>query len=205
VSGAGAPSAEEVARELADALESRGTDYAIGGALALAQWGVVRGTLDVDLNLWVDPGKPTEAAQVLAELGCEFKGAAVIREFAGRGCAYVSKRGVHVDVYLPTGEFHESVRQRRRRRPLCGRDAWFLSAEDLAVFKMLLFRTKEGGDVEALLVVCGRDFERPYARGWLAGAVGPSDHRVKTWDEMVEQAEAALRLRESAWRPPLET
>lgn len=204
MSDAGAPSAEEVARELADALESRGTDYAVGGALALAQWGVVRGTLDVDLNLWVDPGKPTETARLLGELGCEFKAKAVIRELAERGCAYVSRRGVHVDVYLPTGEFHGSVRGRRRRRPLCGRDAWFLSAEDLAVFKMLLFRTKDRGDVEALLVVCGRDFDRPYARDWLARAVGPTDLRVKTWDEIVEQAEGALRLRESAWRPPLE-
>lgn len=203
---AGAPSsAEEVARELADALETRGVDYAVGGALALAQWGVVRGTFDVGLNLWIDPLRPTEAAHLLAGLGCEFKAGAVVRELADKGWAYVSWRGVHVDVYLPTGEFHESVRRRRRRRPLSGRDAWFVSAEDLAVFKMVLFRTKDQGDVEALLVIRGRDFDRPYARDWLARAVGPSDHRLKTWDEMVAQAEAAVRLRESGWRPPLET
>jgi hypothetical protein len=198
-------SADEVARELADALEARGIDYAVGGALALAQWGVIRGTLDVDLNLWVDPRRPTEAAHLLADLGCEFKAGAVVRELADKGWAYVSRRGVHVDVYLPTGEFHESVRRRRSRRRICGRDAWFLSAEDLAVFKMVLFRTKDRGDVEALLVICGRDFDRPYARDWLARAVGPSDHRLRTWDEMAAQADAAIRLRESGRTPPLET
>lgn len=197
-----ASSAEEVARELADKLEARAVDYAVGGALALAQWGVVRGTLDVDLNLWIDPRKPTEAAQLLADVGCEIKATAVIRELADKGCAYAFLRGVHVDVYLPTGEFHESVRRRRKRRPLCGRDAWFVSAEDLAVFKMILFRTKDRGDVEALLVICGRDFDRPYARDWLARAVGSSDARVTTWDEIVAQAEAVVRLRDAGGKPP---
>ncbi len=196
------PSAEEVARELADGLEVRGVDYAVGGALALAQWGVIRGTLDVDLNIWVNPDRPAEAAHLLGELGCEFKAGPVVREFVDKGWAYVLWRGVHVDVYLPTSEFHDSVRQRRRRKPLCGRDAWFLSAEDLAVFKMILYRTKDCGDVEALLVIRGREFDRSYAREWLARLAGTSDLRLKTWDELVEQAEEAIRLRESGWRPP---
>ncbi len=159
----------------------------------------------MDLNLWVDPLKPTEAAHLLAEVGCEVKAGAVIREFADKGCAYALRHGVHIDVYLPTGEFHESVRRRRRRRPLCGRDAWFVSAEDLAVFKMVLFRTKDRADLEGLLVMCGRDFDRPYVRSWLARVVGPSDHRLTTWDEMAAQAEAVIRLRESGRTPPLES
>ena len=81
------PGAEEVARELADGLEARGVDYAVGGALGLAQWGVVRGTLDVDLNIWVDPGRPMEAAQLLGDLGCEFQTGAVVREFSDKGWA----------------------------------------------------------------------------------------------------------------------
>jgi hypothetical protein len=198
------PSAEEVARELADALEARGVDYAVGGALGLAQWGVIRGTFDVDLNIWVDPGRPAEAAYLLGELGCDFKTGPVVRELADKGWAYVFRRGVHVDVYLPTGEFHDGVRQRRRRKPLCGRSAWFLTAEDLAVFKMVLYRTKDRADVEALLLIRGREFDRSYAREWLSRIAGASDLRLRTWDELVAQAEAAIRLRESGWIPPLE-
>jgi len=203
VSGAPGNSAEDVARDLADALEARRVDYAVGGALALAQWGVVRGTFDVDLNIWIDPERPMEAANLLGELGCEFEAGAVVREFADKGWAYVFLRDVHIDVYLPTGEFHESARRRRQRKPLCGRDAWFLGAEDLAVFKMILYRMKDLGDVEALLVIRGREFDRAYSREWLARIAGPSDLRLKTWDELVARAEAAIGLRESGWRPPL--
>ncbi len=196
------PDADEAARELADALESRAVDYAIGGALALAQWGVVRGTFDVDLNLWVDPAQPTGAAELLGHLGCDFRASAVVREFQEKGWAFAQYRGVRVDFYLPTRDFHASVHARRRRRPLLGRDAWFLSAEDLAVFKLILFRTKDRADLEALLVVRGRDFERDYVRACVARDVGDQDVRLSAWREMVEAAEATLRQREQEPGPP---
>lgn len=48
------PSAPEVARTLADALEQAQVPYAVGGALALAVWGFPRATNDVDLDVFVD-------------------------------------------------------------------------------------------------------------------------------------------------------
>lgn len=199
-----APSAEEVARELADALEARSVPYAVGGALALAAWGVARGTVDVDLNLWVDPGRPTAAAKLLSDLGCEFRTAAVIREFSDKGWAYAFLHGVHVDFYMPTRDFHDSVRDRRAMLPLVGRDAWFLGAEDLAVFKLILYRLKDLPDLESLLVARGRDFDRCYVHDWIVRIAGPRDVRLQTWDELVEEADAALRLRDEGWRPPHE-
>jgi hypothetical protein len=40
-----------VAGQLAKELESRGQEYAIGGAIALGYWGSPRGTVDVDLTI----------------------------------------------------------------------------------------------------------------------------------------------------------
>lgn len=184
-------SAEEVARELADALDARGIPYAVGGAMALGQWGVPRGTLDVDLNLWVDPARPTEAAHLIGQLGCQLNSAAVIRSLLDKGWAYAFLHDVHVDFYLPTRDFHASVLARRQRRPLLGRDAWFLSAEDLAVFKLILFRLKDKADLEALLVVRGREMDREYVRTWISRIAGGGDLRLKTWDELVDSARAA--------------
>jgi hypothetical protein len=48
--------AAESAQRIADALESAGVSYAIGGALALAVAGVPRGTADVDVNVFVPSG-----------------------------------------------------------------------------------------------------------------------------------------------------
>ena len=61
--------AAEAAREIADALTSAGHDYAIRGALALGVAGVPRGTLDVDVNLFVsDDALAPEAIAVLEQL-----------------------------------------------------------------------------------------------------------------------------------------
>ena len=196
-----APAADEAARDLADALEARRIDYAIGGALALGQWGVVRGTHDVDLNLWLDPARPTEAARVLAEIGCEFQTAALVREWGDKGWGYVHFKKVRVDVYLPLMPFHESVRSRRRRAPLLGREAWFLSAEDLAVFKLILFRTKDRADLESLLVVQGPDIDRTYVQEWVSRIAGAADMRIAGWKEMAAAADEAIRLRQAGWKP----
>lgn len=47
--------AAAVAGELAERLTSRHQEYALGGAIALGYWGVPRGTVDVDLTLYVPP------------------------------------------------------------------------------------------------------------------------------------------------------
>lgn len=198
------PAADEAARELADGLEARKVDYAIGGALALGQWGVVRGTSDVDLNVWLDPSRPTEAAELFGQLGCEFRTAALVREWTDKGWGYVQYRSLRVDVYLPLSDFHATVRSRRRSAPLLGRPAWFLSPEDLAVFKLVLFRTKDRADLESLLVIRGSAFDRAYVRSWISRIAGAADLRVTSWDEMVAAADEASRTRQEGWKPPHE-
>lgn len=45
----------DAALAVARALEQQGVPYAIGGALAFGVWGTPRGTLDVDVNVFVAP------------------------------------------------------------------------------------------------------------------------------------------------------
>jgi len=44
-----------VAGQLAEKLELRGQEYALGGAIALGYWGTPRGTVDVDLTVYLPP------------------------------------------------------------------------------------------------------------------------------------------------------
>jgi hypothetical protein len=49
----------DVARRLAAALDARQQEYAFGGAIALGYWAQPRGTVDVDLTLFLPPDKPS--------------------------------------------------------------------------------------------------------------------------------------------------
>jgi hypothetical protein len=173
-----------LARRLADRFEAAGMPYAIGGALALAQWSVPRGTKDVDLTLFVDETKWAEALQMLVTEGAEVDEPRVLDELRRRGSARVWGLGFPVDVFVPSIPFYTSVASRVVRRPLLGRAARFLSAEDLAVFKLLFFRLKDLADVQTLLAVRRADLDRDYVRSWLVDMVGTDDERVVWWDEM---------------------
>ena len=55
----------EVAGQIARALEDRSQEYAVGGAIALGYWGQPRGTIDVDLTLFLPPDKVAECIDCL--------------------------------------------------------------------------------------------------------------------------------------------
>ncbi len=74
----------EVARRLADAFEAAGIPYAVGGALASNQYGVPRGTKDVDLNLFVDASAVDRVSAVLQAQALSFE-AQALRQAATDG------------------------------------------------------------------------------------------------------------------------
>ena len=101
---------------------------------------------------------------------------------------------------IPSGRSRSGIRCRSRPRGRssgCGRSfvrvgrgdgaegvrLWFLSAEALAIFKLLFFRTKDIADLERLLAVSPLD--RAYVRRELVEMMSEDDVRVARWDELV--------------------
>lgn len=62
--------AATVAASLAGVLHARGQEYAPGGAIALGYWGIPRGTVDVDLTLFLASERPSDCIWLLQEIGC---------------------------------------------------------------------------------------------------------------------------------------
>jgi hypothetical protein len=176
--------APELARRVADALEAAGVPHAIGGALALGVWGFPRATNDVDVDVFLAPDALGPALEALGVAGLEIDHAAARASALERGDFKVFAEGMRVDVFVASMPFYSEVRARIRRAPLEGRPAWFLSPEDLAVFKLLFFRTKDLLDLERLVAFCGPSFDREYVRRWLVELVGVEDERVAAWDRL---------------------
>ena len=179
-----------VASRLAERLESRGAEYAFGGAIALGYWGVPRGTLDVDLTIFVAPERPTECVWLLQDLGCELSAAEALQSLGEHGFCSVKFTGMRVDVFLPTIPFYEAARTRRKRLDLAGQPILAWDAETLAVFKMMFFRRKDLADVEQILRTQGAQFDRPWVWAQLAGMYGAGDPRLSAWDELAHDVPA---------------
>lgn len=117
------PSAPELARRLADALETQAIPYAIGGALALGVWGFPRATQDVDLDVFVDAEALGPVFEVLEQSGCVVERSGAEASAKERGDFQAWHGPVRVDVFVASIPFYEQMRARKRQAPLEGRPA----------------------------------------------------------------------------------
>lgn len=130
-------------------LSDAGFEHAFGGALALA-WCThqARGTIDLDLNVFVGPERADDLLDALPPGIVARPGD---RELLVRdGQARLWWGTTPVDVFLNTTEFHTGVAARVRWEPFAGAELPFLACDDLAVFKAFFNRTKDWADLEAM-------------------------------------------------------
>ncbi len=149
--------------------------HAFGGALALA-WCTqrARGTIDIDVNLFV---APTRVAATLDALPSEVQWAdddvaRIERDWQAR----LWWDTTPVDVFFNTTEFHERAATRARLEPFAGVMLPFLSCRDLAVFKAFFNRTKDWADLEEMAEAGALDADA--VLGVLVHYLGPTDDRV---------------------------
>ncbi len=179
-------SAAEAAQEIAGKLEAAGYAYAIGGALALAVAGVPRGTADVDLNVFIGEPEVASLATTLQQMGMQLDVGAATDQ-ASRGGMFVARwDGMRIDVFVPSIPFSDEARRTRVRITVDGWSGWFLSAEAIAVFKLLFFRGKDVVDLERLVAV-RPDLDAAYVRRWIVDMMGEEDERTARWDELVKR------------------
>jgi hypothetical protein len=157
------------------ALDDARIPHAFGGALALA-WCTqrARGTIDIDVNVFVDR---TRTPELLAALPASVQWSADDRARIERdGQVRLWWGDTPVDVFVNTTEFHEQVAERCRREPFAGRELPFLGCTDLAVFKAFFDRTKNWADLEEMQAAGTLDTDR--IAGILTHHLGPTDKRI---------------------------
>ncbi len=189
--------AAELAVRLANALDEVGCEYAIGGAIALGFWSTPRGTLDVDVTLFLAPGEPDACLDVLTSIGCDLDAAASRASLVEHGLCRAKYQGWRVDVFVPLVAFYTIAQQRRRTMPLLGSLVKIWDAETLCVFKMMFFRRKDLADVEQLLRSQGDALDAAWVDRHVEAMYGKRDPRVSTWREIVAEVRGENNPRSS--------
>ncbi len=161
--------------ELEGALDQADIPHAFGGALALA-WCTqrARGTIDIDVNVFVDRSR---TAQLLAALPEGVRWSDDDRARVERdGQVRLWWGETPVDVFVNTTEFHEQVAERCHDEPFGGLEIPFLACVDLAVFKVFFDRTKDWADLEEMAAAGTLDTDRVV--GILSHYLGSTDTRI---------------------------
>jgi hypothetical protein len=171
-------------RTLVDGFEGAGIPYALGGAIAYSTWGEPRATRDVDLNVWLPTEELVRAFIVLEAAGIKLDRATALAQATERGLFVVYLGDYRVDVFVPSVPFYDVARERRVRVAIGGKPAWVLSAETLAVFKMLFFRPKDLVDIARMIEILGASFDAAFVRRALIDMLGEGDERIASWDRI---------------------
>ena len=149
--------------------------HAFGGALALA-WCTkrARGTIDLDLNLFVRPDRTGEVLLALPPAVVATDEDRALLERDGQTRLWWAT--TPVDVFLNTTAFHDQVALRVRWEPFAGGRLPFLACADLAVFKAFFNRTKDWADLEAMRDAGSLDVAA--VAGVLVAHLGADDDRL---------------------------
>lgn len=158
------------------ALDRARLPHAFGGALALA-WCTqrARGTVDVDLNVFVDSDRATE---VFEALPAEVAHSATDLDACLRdGQVRLWWGPTPIDLFTNTTDFHRGVADRVVVHDFATHAVPFLSCSDLAVFKAFFDRTRDWADLEEMIAVGTLDRDR--VLGALVHYLGLDDPRIE--------------------------
>jgi len=158
-------------------LVAGGQAHAFGGALALAYIAEPRGTVDVDVNVFAALAEIDAVLEVFAAIELRTEQP---REnwLPMAGIRLRGNRGPYpVDVFPSLDERYDEIERRCVNHPF-GPDRVvlpFLSAEDLAMFKLSFGRDKDWVDLRAI-ARSHRRLDLDYIESQLIGLRGPTMH-----------------------------
>jgi hypothetical protein len=163
-------------------LEAARIRHAFGGALALAYYAEPRATIDIDVNVFVEPAEFSVVARAVAALGVDTEGGEddAVRD----GQCRLRWDQTPVDVFFAYDPVHGAMERASRRVPFGDRRIPILSAEHLIVCKAAFDRPKDWIDIEQVILL-----QPALARGevldWLRRLLGPKDRRTVRVDALL--------------------
>ncbi len=175
------PSLPDKVVAIHDGLRTARIGHAFGGALALAYYAEPRATIDIDLNVFVPPGRHAAVHAALGPLGVadEVDERALARD--GQ-CRWWWGR-TPVDLFFAYDELHDAMRRATRTVPFGETTIPVLAPEHLTVCKAVFDRPKDWLDIEQILV-CEGDLDIPEIERWLTRIAGPEDRRTQRFGEL---------------------
>jgi hypothetical protein len=167
-----------------------GTPYAIMGGWAVRVYALPRPTYDIDFTILLPrdnlPALYAAAEQVGVTVPEQYRGGWV--DSIG-GLPLVKFRlmlagyGIDVDIFLAESDYQLELMRRRVQYSVDGVSAWFVSAEDLILLKLIANRTRDRADIDDLLLARA-ELDESYLRRW-ASPLGVS----KTLEEVLATRE----------------
>lgn len=142
---------DKVYLKLIDVLEKVKPVYMIIGGLAVGLLGEARMTQDIDVVIAVSEGDIPKLLQEAKRRGFTFLAKKIKEDVKLTGSFRIDYGFFHVDFIIGSMPFEISAFSRRKKIKLFGKPAYFSSAEDLVLFKLISGREKDILDIKSII------------------------------------------------------
>ncbi len=166
--------------------------HAFGGAHALAYYGSIRATHDIDVNVFLPVSEVDRVFAVLWALGANVANPGLKRLAERDEQVRIRWDATPVDLFFAYDPLHLSSMERRRRVDFYGDAIHVLSAEDLIVYKATFDRHKDWVDIAGVVFACEAPLDLDYVRGWLERIDGPERKRIERFERVAGSGGADL-------------
>ena len=167
------------------AFTEAGIPHAFGGAQALAYYGNVRATHDIDVNVFVPAGEASRVLEVLGELGADTSNPGLLTLVARDEQVRVSWDETPVDLFFAYAPRHQCSFERRRRVDFYGDPIHVLSVEDLMTYKAIFDREKDWHDIAEIIFASEEALDFDYVRHWVGRIDADEGLRVARLERLI--------------------
>ena len=166
-------------------LDKADVGHAFGGALALAYCtGEPRATRDIDINIFL-PAEQVLVVQKALHSVIEFTDSQ-LKYLEAEGQTRVFWGETPVDLFFNVSDLHQHMSLKTSQGILNGVEIPVLSAEFLAIFKVMFNRTKDWADLEAM--VEEGSFNNDFVVSQLVDLLGAQDARIERLIRLVAKS-----------------
>lgn len=168
-----------------EALAAARVPHAFGGALALAYYAEPRTTIDIDVNVFVEPAHSERVERALKPLGVSPGEDRTTLERDGQARWWWHR--TPIDIFFANDPFHDAMRERLRRVPFGQARIPILAPEHLMLCKVAFDRPKDWLDIEQMLVL-DPDLDRAELERWLERILPGADPRRERLDGLLARS-----------------
>ena len=156
----------EVFRKITAFLNKEQYDYLLIGGIAVGALGDPRMTQDIDFCLFVGKSQIKGLLKKAKDTGFSFQEKKVLSRIRETGTFQINCGSYHIDFLVASTDFEKTALRRRQRLKVYGTDAYFPTAEDLILFKIVPARHIDMADIEGIVGRKGVDLDREYLLDW---------------------------------------
>lgn len=167
------------------ALSRAGLPHAFGGALALAYYAEPRATIDVDVNVFVEPTAAARVEAALSPLGVTPNPDRAALERGGQ--ARWRWEQTPIDLFFKNAPIHEAMAKWTRRVPFGEIQIPILSPEHLLLCKVAFDRPKDWLDIEQMLLLTP-EIDVDEIEQWLERLLDTGDPRRPRLTALLDRA-----------------